>query len=317
MAGLFCYSGSPLDEALLIQRFIILALAIFLVCLAGAGSATVPMASLRAGARALAIGEAGAAALQGDEATWWNAAGIAGDDGISAGLQHTSWPGPIDTELAQFGMPLAPGRLSLWGLYGSSAGAEPRAEGFGGAWGMELGDGVRAGMSATGFQQALAGKSDSEFVLQPAVQATLGPLVFGVAYFAPGVGTKAWQASLAADWVIDRLRTTLSGGYMDLGPASRYGIGLELGWENFIFIRTGFENHSDTRAVEGQQGMSGGLGFAWWGYSVDYGVQTLGALGLAHRASLNYHWSRMGRGEAPPELRGDNMPLPPAEGEAH
>ena len=76
------------------------------VCAGGAEGKALRQTQVGGGARSLAVGEGGAAALTGAESLFWNPAGMAGCGKPEFLLGHTSWVEDLSAEAGAAVMPL-------------------------------------------------------------------------------------------------------------------------------------------------------------------------------------------------------------------
>jgi hypothetical protein len=264
-------------------------------------------------ARQAALAGAFISVTNGQEAVFGNPAGLAGTQDLSVSLHHESWLADIYGETAVVAAPMGAG-LGMGGYahiteYGSFDIRDSNGQRQGQssaqdmAAGLALGYGVRglsAGVGLRVVKQELMGEDSSAVALDGGLVYRGHGLHLGFAAVNVGTnldgsqGAESLRAGVARRWDLDdgvALEPGLGLSWEPQGLA-RAQMGVELGLQNGMALRVGYEQPFADTMISGIQGLTLGLGFNVAGLTVDYAYLPYGDLGSAHCLSVT--WSSPG-----------------------
>ncbi|HVE13787.1 MAG TPA: PorV/PorQ family protein, partial [Elusimicrobiota bacterium] len=287
---------------------------------AAAGTTGATFLKIPSGARAQAMGGAGAAAIEGSEALFWNPAGLAGWDKSSLNELSASYSALLETSHASalaFAHPLAEDRGTLGAsllyfsqseIQGFTTTGDPDGSFAPRDMALSLGyarSGERfsAGGAVRVLRSELAGASGSSFAADFGIRARgvtdigEGPLdlalcaqnfgppikLGGVSAPLPFVarGGSLWRVSPRLNGLLDLVLPVDESPYVALGGEFHGAIGDSLKGA----LRAGYNMHN-AHKVDGFAGVTAGFGLEVARVRVDYAWVPLGDLGTTHRITI-------------------------------
>jgi hypothetical protein len=253
------------------------------------------------GARALSLGEGGAAAATGAESLFWTPAGIAGSPEPEFLLGHTSWVQDLNNEAGAAVLPL--GGLGVVGVSGSwqtLSGIEERdaagnlvkklslTTGNGNlAFAREFGSHASFGVSG-GFRiQNGVGINKKAIPVGLGFGADIGEVRLGLSAVGVLAPLPAYQASLAWRLKSGGVGLLLMGGAVLRQDEDRVGAGLEAEVGKVLRLRAGYMAPFQESGLDGFSNLTAGIGLAYRTLSIDYAFLPLGDLGQVHRVQVS------------------------------
>lgn len=268
-------------------------------------------------ARQAALGGAFSTVADGGEALFGNPAGLADADSLSVALHHEAWLADINEETGAVAGRLGPG-LGLGGYahvtdYGSFDVRDDSGQRVGGSSARDLACGLAAGLATGGLRggvglrlvkQELMGEDSLGLALDCGLLWRREGLSVGVAAVNVGTaldgnqGAESLRVGLGRRWDLDGMAVTPALG-LEWEPQSmaRAQAGLELGLEQGLRLRAGYEQRFADSMIDGVQGLTLGFGVQVLGLGLDYAFLPYGDLGAAHRFTLS--WSARQGSKAP------------------
>jgi len=262
-----------------------------------------------AGARSLAIGEGGAAALSGAESLYWNPAGILGGQGPEFILGHTAWVEDLSTEagaaVVPFGSLGSMGVCASWQTY---SGIEERdslgnlvktynlTTGSGSvAWAYPFMKRYSAGISAGFLVQNGVKVNETGIPLGLGVRAEFGDIAVGLSGQDLLSSRPACNVSTSYRMIPGGYGLFLSGGAIIREMEMRIGAGAELAVVRMVKVRLGYQVPLEKTHLGGFSNLTAGFGLVYRAFGLDYAFLPLGDIGQVHRIQLTY---RLGEGSA-------------------
>lgn len=264
------------------------------------GAESNPDFNYRSGAKALALGEGGAAVSGGWESMFWNPAGLSKQKRYEAGLTHTDWNG-LSLETAGFAMPLFTGGLGLAASFNSMPALDSRDISGNVIGSIDYNNlaihasyGISVGMFSAGaglgyWQQQLAAQNLAGASLNAGAGWTAKGFSLGVSGFQLE-SNPSWQTSAGWEKGFSDISVSVGLGYIEERYDSRTGFGLEIGYQDTVALRLGYQIPAAENVADGFYGLTAGAGFKFEGFGLDYAMLFLGDFGQVHRVQLNYFW---------------------------
>ncbi|HXC65497.1 MAG TPA: PorV/PorQ family protein [bacterium] len=279
----------------------------------GSAGESAPLYDRLESARQAALAGAFISVTSGQEAVFGNPAGLAGTRDLSVSLHHESWLADIYGETAVVAAQVEPG-LGMGGYahiteYGTfdvrdsngqrqgQSSAQDMAAGL--AMGYGLG-GLSAGLGVRVVKQELMGENSAAMAFDGGLVYRGHGLHMGFAAVNVGTsldgsqGAESLRAGVARRWDLDEGMALEPGVGLSWEPQglARAQLGVELGLQNGMALRVGYEQPFTDTMISGMQGLTLGLGFDVAGLTVDYAYLPYGDLGAAHCLSVT--WSSPG-----------------------
>jgi len=269
---------------------------------------------LKIGVGARASGMGGAFVGIADDATsiYWNTAGLSQLNQQEIVFVHNEWYQDIKYEYLGYSLPIKSKStvgfsltyLNLGEFQGYDGLDNPTSDfsAYGAvfclAYAYRVSNSVSLGMGLKGIQEKLENEKASSLALDFGFIYRSGKFSLGMAYtnlgnsmkfiqekeplpskFTFGVGYKIFQDRVRLAWDLDFPK--------DDKPILKQGV--EYGYQESIFLRSGYEYKTSTQNLEGT-GLSLGGGFKFSDWEVDYTYSPNQKLGGSHRISLAYRF---------------------------
>jgi len=286
-----------------------------------AGTAAAGFLKLPVDARDAALGEANAGRPGGPMAIFQNPGALAAGEGLQAAFSHALLTEDLACDALAAAVPLGPGMLGAGALrlgygtldrvdrFGTVTGTlSPADSAFALGWGLPLGPDVLAGAAVKSVSSRIYGSAATTAL-------DLGVLIrgddlsvgFAVQHLGPGLKFNTEASPLPVNiklgafipygerwqWLADL--NFPKDGQAWLAAGGQYALALGGDWK--LSARAGYNSAArDTGQING---FTGGFGLDRGALSFDYGLRTLGLLGLTHHLGVNYRWGAlMGAGSS-------------------
>jgi hypothetical protein len=269
-------------------------------------------------ARATAMGSAFTALADDASASYWNPAGLVGVDGTVVALNHTEWPADINLEYANytFSPGFIQGKMSLHArgltmdpqvvrtIYRQQGTGEMFDAGdmsFGLSYARYFTDKFSAGGTLSWMHMGLADRSVNSFVFDFGLLYRIGIRGMKLGMAVQNIGSEVdfdnrssklptvFKVGLSLDAYRNGPHSMLLAGEFShpSDNKERQNVGLEYSYNNFVFLRAGYNINFDSEALAAGAGVelhtsqSTSIG-------ADYSFVDMGSLGGVHRVSLAF-----------------------------
>lgn len=277
---------------------------------------------LKIGVSARATGMGGAFTALADDASasFWNPAGLVAVDGTVVTLNHTEWPADINLEYANytFSPGFIQGKVSLHArgltmdpqvvrtIYRQQGTGEEFDAGdmsFGVSYARYFTDKFSAGVTASWMHEGLADKSVNSFVFDFGLLYRIGIRGMKLGMAVQNIGSEVnfddrssklptiFKVGLAFDAYRNGPHSLLLAGEFahPSDNKERQNLGLEYAYNDFVFMRTGYNINFDSESFAAGAGIALHTSQST-SIDVDYSFTDMGALGNVHRVSLAFNY---------------------------
>jgi len=269
-------------------------------------------------ARATGMGSAFTAVADDATASYWNPAGLAGIDGTVVTLNHTEWPADINVEYANytFSPGFIQGKVSLHArgltmdpqvvrtVYRQQGTGEMFDAGdmsFGASYARYFTDKFSAGATLSWMHMGLADRSVNSLVFDVGLLYRIGIRGMKLGMVVQNIGAQVnfndqasklptiFKVGLSVDAYRNGPHAMLLTGEFShpSDNAERQNVGLEYTFNDFVFLRTGYNINFDSDAFAAGAGVALRTSQST-SIDADYSFVDMGALGGVHRISLAF-----------------------------
>jgi hypothetical protein len=271
-------------------------------------------------ARATAMGSAFTAIADDASAAYWNPAGLVNVEGTVVMLNHTEWPADINLEYATY--TFAPGFIQgKVSLHARGLTMDPqvvrtiyRQEGtgemfdagdmsFGLSYARYFTDKFSSGATLSWMHQGLADKSVNSFVVDFGLLYRIGIRGMKLGMAVQSIGSQVnfddrssklptiFKVGLSVDTYRSGPHSLIAAGEFShpSDNKERQNVGLEYSYNNFVFLRSGYNINYDTETFAAGAGVQMQTSQST-AINADYSFVDMAALGGVHRVSLAFRY---------------------------
>lgn len=271
-------------------------------------------------ARATAMGSAFTALADDATASFWNPAGLVAVDGTVVTLNHTEWPADINLEYANytFSPGFVQGKVSLHArgltmdpqvvrtIYRQEGTGEEFDAGdmsFGVSYARYFTDKFSSGLTMSWMHMGLADQSVDSFVLDFGLMYRVGIRGMRLGMAVQNIGSEVnfdnrasklptvFKVGLSLDAYRNGPHSLITVGEFSRPSDNkeRQNVGLEYSYNNFVFLRSGYNINYDSETFAAGAGVALQTSQST-AINADYSFVDMGSLGGVHRVSLGFKY---------------------------
>jgi hypothetical protein len=271
-------------------------------------------------ARATAMGSAFTALADDATASFWNPAGLVAVDGTVVTLNHTEWPADINLEYANytFSPGFVQGKVSLHArgltmdpqvvrtIYRQEGTGEEFDAGdmsFGLSYARYFTDKFSSGFTMSWMHMGLADQSVDSFVLDFGLMYRVGIRGMRLGMAVQNIGSEVnfdnrasklptvFKVGLSLDAYRNGPHSLITVGEFSRPSDNkeRQNVGLEYSYNNFVFLRSGYNINYDSETFAAGAGVALQTSQST-AINADYSFVDMGSLGGVHRVSLGFKY---------------------------
>lgn len=271
-------------------------------------------------ARATAMGSAFTALADDATASFWNPAGLVAVDGTVVTLNHTEWPADINLEYANytFSPGFVQGKVSLHArgltmdpqvvrtIYRQEGTGEEFDAGdmsFGLSYARYFTDKFSSGLTMSWMHMGLADQSVDSFVLDFGLMYRVGIRGMRLGMAVQNIGSEVnfdnrasklptvFKVGLSLDAYRNGPHSLITVGEFSRPSDNkeRQNVGLEYSYNNFVFLRSGYNINYDSETFAAGAGVALQTSQST-AINADYSFVDMGSLGGVHRVSLGFKY---------------------------